>query len=192
MNRREAITHVAWLLGGTIVGADLFLEMACTPGTKKTGSADLFSAENIKLLNEMGETILPATQSPGAKDAKVGEFMAMMVRDCYTPHDQDIFKQGLDNLQEQCQKEYGKGFMACTPEQRTAFFNKMDQKQKNYMKNKKPEQPSHYFRMIKELTLLGFFTSEVGATKALRYVAIPGRYDGNLPYKKGDKAWATS
>ena len=56
---------------------------------------------------------------------------------------------------------------------------------------KAPELPNHYFRMIKELTLLGYFTSEIGATKALRYVAVPGRYDGSVPYKKGDRAWAT-
>ena len=46
--------------------------------------------------------------------------------------------------------------------------------------------------MMKELTLTGFFTSEVGATKAVRYVAVPGRYEGSIPYKKGDKAWATT
>jgi hypothetical protein len=50
--------------------------------------------------------------------------------------------------------------------------------------------PNHYFRMMKELTLLGYFTSEVGATKALRYIETPGHYDGCMPYKKGDKAWA--
>jgi hypothetical protein len=46
--------------------------------------------------------------------------------------------------------------------------------------------------MLKELTLTGFFTSEVGATKALRYVAVPGKFEGSVPYTKGEKAWATS
>ena len=50
--------------------------------------------------------------------------------------------------------------------------------------------PDHYFRMMKDLTLLGYFTSEVGATKALRYIETPGHYDSCIPYKKGDKAWA--
>ena len=49
----------------------------------------------------------------------------------------------------------------------------------------------HYFTLMKQLTLFSFFTSEVGATKALRYVSIPGRYDGDMPYQKGDRAWAT-
>jgi hypothetical protein len=56
---------------------------------------------------------------------------------------------------------------------------------------KKEQMPAHYFTMMKQLTLWGFFTSEPGATKALRYVAVPGKYEGCIPYKKGDKAWAT-
>lgn len=179
------------LLGGTIIGGNLFLEMACTPATKKAGVGSFFNTDQIALLNEMGETILPATSTPGAKAAKVGEFMDVMVRDCYTKSDQGIFREGMERLDEQCKKEHGKSFMECSPAERTSFFVKMDARQKAYMKNKTPEQPSHYFRMLKELTLLGFFTSEVGATKALRYVAIPGKYDGDVPYKKGDKAWAT-
>ena len=154
-------------------------------------ACSFFNTDTIALLDEMGETILPATSTPGAKAAKIGEFMNVMVRDCYTKRDQGIFKEGLERMDEQCKKEHGKSFMEASPAERTAFFTKMDERQKAYMKNKKPEQPSHYFRMLKELTLLGFFTSEVGATKALRYVAIPGKYVGDLPYKKGDKAWAT-
>lgn len=192
MDRREAITKVGYLLGGTIIGANLFLEIGCTPTPDKVRSASaFFTADQIALLDEMGETILPATSTPGAKAAKIGEFMNVMVRDCYTKRDQGIFREGMERLDEQCKKDQGKAFMECSPAERTAFFTKMDAKQKAYMKNKTPEQPSHYFRMLKELTLLGFFTSEVGATKALRYVAIPGKYDGDVPYKKGDKAWAT-
>lgn len=192
MDRREAITKVGWLLGGTIVGGNLFLEIGCTPSSDKAATAgSFFNTDTIAMLDEMGETILPATSTPGAKAAKIGEFMNVMVRDCYTKRNQGIFREGLERLNEQCTKAHGKTFMECSPAERTAFFTQMDERQKAYMKNKKPEQPSHYFRMLKELTLLGFFTSEVGATKALRYVAIPGKYDGDVPYKKGDKAWAT-
>ena len=67
----------------------------------------------------------------------------------------------------------------------------LDKEAKDYQKNKKDGDPNHYFHLMKQLTLWGFFTSEPGATKALRYVAVPGHYDGCVPYKKGDKAWAT-
>jgi Gluconate 2-dehydrogenase subunit 3 len=52
--------------------------------------------------------------------------------------------------------------------------------------------PKHYYTMMKQLTLIGFFTSKTGATETLRHVQVPGKYDGALPYKKGDKAWAES
>ncbi|MFN9666692.1 MAG: gluconate 2-dehydrogenase subunit 3 family protein, partial [Bacteroidota bacterium] len=77
------------------------------------------------------------------------------------------------------------------PEQRHELLVALDKEQKAYQEKKKSEEPAHYFRMMKELTLWGYFTSEIGATQALRYVAVPGKYEGCIPYKKGDKAWAT-
>ncbi len=93
----------------------------------------------------------------------------------------------LDDLSE---KTYDGSFMKINEKQRLELLVKLDQEQKAYMKNKKKEEPSHYFRMMKELTMLGYFTSEIGCTKARRYVESPGKYDGCVPYKKGDKAFA--
>ena len=189
MNRREAISRVSWLLGGTIVGVNIFLEIDHKLTLEKIEA--LSNQKNIDLLNEIGETILPATATPGAKDAKVGEFMAIMVNDCYWPRDQDTFIQGVDMLNLTCKKKYSKEFMQLDTKQRTEILTILDAEQKIYTKNRKPNDTYHYFRMMKELTLLSFFTSEMGCTKALRYVAVPGRYDGSLPYKKGDRAWAS-
>jgi hypothetical protein len=190
-------------MGGTVIGADYFLTGCSSPAKKDekaTASTDapaakpkdLLDSGQISFLNEVGETILPATSTPGAKEAQVGSFMAVMVRDCYTPADQKIFLAGLDKLEEACKKQHGKDFMACDAAQRTSLLTALDKEQQAFSKNQRKDDPSHYFRMMKQLTLLGFFTSEVGATKALRYLPVPGRYDGNVPYKKGDRAWATS
>lgn len=187
MNRREAISSVALLLGGTILGAEAFLSGCKT----KTGSAVEFTPADIALLDEVSETILPATSTPGAKAAQVGEFMKVWVRDCYEEKDQNIFREGMDKLNDASKKKSGKSFMESSPTERHDLLVALDAEQKEYQKNKKKDDPTHYFRMIKELTLLGFFTSEVGATQALRYVAVPGKYEGCIPYKKGDKAWAT-
>lgn len=187
MNRREAITAVGWMLGGTLVSADLLV--ACTSGPAKVN--DLFDKDQVAFLDEVGETILPATSTPGAKAAHIGAFMAVMVQDCYKPEDQKVFMEGLKKLDEASEKEFGKKFMKLDKTKRTALLTALDAEQKEYMSSKEPEQPSHYFRMMKELTMLGFFTSEVGATQALRYVAVPGRYEGCVDYKKGDRAWAT-
>jgi len=202
MNRRDALARVALLMGGAVIGADYFLT-GCSPAssdkeagqTKDKAAASSFkplNPEQTAYLNEVGDTILPATKTPGAKAANVGAFMAVMVRDCYAPADQQIFVDGMGKLEEASQKQNGKGFLQSTPAQRTALLTALDKEQKDYSKTKKLEQPNHYFRMIKELTLLGFFTSEVGATQALRYLPVPGKYDGNVPYKKGDRAWATT
>ena len=189
MNRREAIGRVALIMGGTMIGAEYLLS-GCKPKAAKV--EDLFNTDHVTFLNEVGETILPTTSTPGAKAADVGNFMAVMVRDCYEPADQDIFLKGLDKIDEAANKKFSKKFMDLDATQRTALLTDLDKEQQQYSKTKKPKDPNHYFRMIKELTLLGYFTSEIGCTKALRYVPVPGRFDGCIPYKKGDKAWALS
>jgi hypothetical protein len=188
MNRRDAISRVGLILGGTVIGAEFFIS-GCKPTAKKVN--DLFNQDNVAFLDEVGETILPATTTPGAKAAAIGNFMAVMVQDCYTPDDQKVFVKGMADLDSACDKKFSKKFMDATPQQRTELLTDLDKEQQAYTKTKKAEDPNHYFRMMKELTLLGFFTSKPGATQALRYIAIPGKYDGNFPYKKGDKAWAT-
>jgi len=189
MNRRDAIGRVALIMGGTIIGAE-FLLSGCKPKTATIET--LFDADNVAFLNEVAETILPETKTPGAKAAKVGEFMTVMVRDCYETADQDIFLKGIGQIDDAANKKFSKKFMDLDATQRTALLTDLDKEQQAYSKTKKPKDPNHYFRMMKELTLLGYFTSEIGCKQALRYVEVPGRFDGCIPYKKGDKAWALS
>ena len=80
--------------------------------------------------------------------------------------------------------------MECSLEERTKFLQQLDAERKEYQSKKKQEDPNHYFQMMKQLTLSGYFSSEIGATQALRHVAVPGKYDGCMSYQKGDKAWA--
>jgi hypothetical protein len=198
MNRREAISRVAIILGSTIIGGDLFLA-----GCKSSATSFALNEGQIALLNEVGETILPTTAaSGGAKAAKVGEFMQVMVRDCYSPADQDIFLSGLDKLNDFSKKNASKDFFKCSASERQDVLVKLDAEVKEYKKQNdllkqqelekekasqaggkpnyiKKEIPDHYFAMIKQLTLLGYFTSEVGY-KAQSYVSVPGHYDGNV------------
>lgn len=190
MNRRDALSRVALLLGGTVIGGELFLS-GCTSADKKIGQSVDFTADDLAYLDEIAETIIPATDTPGAKDAKVGQFMGVMVKDCYKPNEQKVFLEGMNTLNEASKKKFnGNGFMKITPDQRKELLNELDKEQKAYAKDKKKEDDPHYFTLMKQLTLLGYFTSEPGATKALRYVAVPGRFDACISYKKGDKAWA--
>jgi hypothetical protein len=188
MDRREAISALTLLLGGTIAGAELFMGYGCNPAEKYN---ELFDQDQVTLLREIAETILPETSTPGAKAAGTGEFMALMVQDCYAKEDQDVFLDGLSSIDNAAKEKFSKKFLELNAKQRTELLTALDKEQRRYQETKKAEEPNHYFRMMKELTLLGFFTSEAGATKALRYVEVPGRFDACVPYKKGDRAWAT-
>lgn len=189
MNRREVLQNVAILLGGSVVGGNLFMQTGCKPATPQV--ADLLTESKQAWLAELAETILPATKTPGAKEAGVGVFIPVMVRDCYTPENQQIFLEGMAKIDAISNEKYKNSFTKITATQRTELLTALDKEQKDYQKTKTKEAPSHYFRMMKELTLLGYFSSEVGANKALRYVAVPTKYEGCIPYNKGDRAWAT-
>lgn len=199
MERREVLRMIAVLTGGVMIGGNALLT-GCSSDAR---DGIMFSKEEIAFLNEVAETILPATQSPGAKAANVGSFMALMVNDCYEPRDQKAFSEGIGKLDQASKKQLGSGFMKATPGQRLLLLENLDKEAKIYQSKKgeleeaerKKDKdfaglPNHYFTMMKQLTLLGYFTSEQGCTQALRYIAVPGRYEGNVPYKKGDKAWA--
>ena len=252
INRREAIQRVTAMLGGlTLIGGSSLIT-ACEKAqeraadTAKAAAAPQqaigeFSVQDIAYLDEIADTILPTTQaSPGAKAAKTGAFMALMVTDTYKPSEKKVFRDGLLALDAECQKANNVSFMAATPAQRLALLERLDREQKaqadarkaaeKASKNTKgtkprktsktadstdaerflPDQrktaatgtetgaaaavtadtPTHYFRMMKELSMLGYFTSEIGCKQALRYVESPGRYDPCVPYTPGQKAWA--
>ena len=188
MNRRDALASIALLVGGTLVGAEAFLTGCKTTG-KKEG---LFAVDDIALLDEVGETILPATATPGAKAAQIGQFMKTIVTDCYDEKDQKTFTDGIGKLNDASKKKYDKGFIELQPNQRHDLLVALDAEAKDYNGKKKDSDPHHYFSLMKQLTVWGYFTSEPGATKALRYLPVPGKYVGDYPYKKGDKAWALS
>jgi len=182
LTRREALSRVSLLLGGAaLVGESAWLAAEAAPASKS-----LFSASEVTLLDEIADTILPTTSTPGAKAAGVGPFIAVMVTDVYDAQQQKVFRAGLVTLERECRKQSGAAFMACTPAQRTALLERLDAEQYAQRNSGIP----HYFRMLKELTLLGYFTSEIGYTQAMRYTETPGRFDPCVPYAAGEKSWA--
>lgn len=222
ISRREAILRMSVLLGGVaLIGSGALISGCKAEKTATVGAP--FSADDIAYLDEIADTILPTTSTPGAKAAKTGAFMALMVTDTYHEDDDKIFREGMRKLDDLSkQKNGGASFMKATPAQRLALLQELDKEQHDYSEKQRAEgrkksdafisgttqqnapeakinpatqiesdQPNKYFRMMKELALLGYFTSEVGATQALRYVEAPGRYDPCVPYKAGDRDWAS-
>ena len=218
MNRREAVQYISLIFGGTVIGSSAFLA-GCTTNSNSEASM-VFSEADISLIDEIAETILPTTKTPGAKAAKVGQFMTVMVNDCYEAPDQKIFHEGLAKLNKLSNKKFGDSFTKITPQQRHDLLVELDKssgdfqskinkeyaalpdeqrhdliKKKNFdgkdpWADKRRADPNYYYTMMKQLTMLGYFTSEIGCTQARRYHETPGRFDPCIPYKKGDKAFA--
>lgn len=189
ISRRQAIAHVTALLGGAaLVGGTGLLRAAA--GEREYRDNGLFSRADVAWLDEVAETILPETDTPGAKAAGVGPFMALMVNDVYAPDEQEVFRDGMRTLEEACRAEYGKGFLEAAAAERLALLERIDREQHAWMEARADDAPVHYFRMMKELALLGYFTSEVGYTQAMRYVETPGRFDPCTAHAPGEKAWA--
>ena len=221
ITRREAVVRVAALLGGVaLIGGSALItgcraEKAGVPSTP-------FTPDEVAYLDEIADTILPTTSTPGAKAAKTGEFMARMVTDSYSLEDEKVFRAGMAKLNDASKdKNGGKTFMEATPEQRLALLKTLDKEQFDYsekgrldnLKRSKEflaratqenapktesqaatvaseEPPNRYFRMMKELSLLGYFTSEIGCKQAQVYEESPGKWEPCIPYKPGQKAYA--
>mgnify|MGYP003151109339 FL=1 len=194
MNRRELLKMIAAATGTAFVSANA---MAYVTLPMKTINQTAFSKDDVAFFNEVGEVIIPRTDTPGAKDVNVGYMMAVMVTDCYTPAQQAAFKEGIASIKALAKSTYGKDFLLLNTDERTRLLASLNDEadvfnRKAKVANDDAEKPMpHGFTLIKQLTLFTFFTSKEGANKVLRYVAIPGRYDGEMPYKKGDRAWAT-
>lgn len=185
MERRELLKLVALATGGVVIGGEFFLAGCKNKDAAVAGTS--FSQDDIAMLDEVAETIIPKTNTAGAKEAEVGKFMTVFVNDCYEEGDQKTFHEGIKKLDEACNKMHGHSFMKADAAHRKELLTALDKEAKDYMKNKKKEDPNHYFSMLKQLTLLGYFTSKPGLEENFNYKQIPGKYDGAVPYKKGDK-----
>jgi len=186
MNRRELLKMVAAATGGVVIGGEFFLA-GCKNPDAGVGESATFGESDIAFLDEVAETIFPKTSTPGAKDAKVGQYMSVMVTDCYEAKDQLAFRDGMKKINEACDKMHKHGFMKASPEQRKELLVSLDKERTEYQKTKKKEDPNHYFQAFKQLTIMGYFTSKEGREGATNYQPVPGKYQGDIPYKKGDK-----
>jgi hypothetical protein len=173
--RRDALQRVAWILGGALsaeLTAGLMGEIL------NIGQRVPVSAATAMLLAEIAEVILPATHTPGAKEARAEEFVVRVMRDCYQYTEQEEFYGQLDQLKAECQKRFSKPFA------------QLDASQKHELVLHAAKHLKGFFLRMRALTTAGYFSSEVGATQALEYLPIPGRFEGAVPLKPGQKAWA--
>jgi hypothetical protein len=190
MNRRRAVKRLSLITGGIVLtlGGVRLYDLIKTP---RLEALDTYRG----LLGDLADTILPATDSPGAREAGVGDLIIRMVKDCTNRKSQNHFIDGLRSLTEYTEEKYKRPFGACSLEERTAILTHFEQSGKPYKgwlgKADHQLEGDSFFITLKNYTVLGYCTSKPGATEALRYDYIPGKYAGTVPLEPGQKAWAT-
>jgi gluconate 2-dehydrogenase gamma chain len=193
IDRREALRKTALLMGAAVSASALTgILQGCKATPELTYTPQFFTEDQARIVMEVAEIIIPKTDTPGAKDAGVPGFIDIMLKDCYKKEDQDRFLSGLSTFDEEAKKAYGDSFIYCKPEQQVELVTKTHAAALAEVKeNREAKRP--FILMAKELTLLGFFTSEPGATQVLQYVAVPGSYKGCIPLAEAGngKTWAS-
>jgi gluconate 2-dehydrogenase gamma chain len=198
MNRREVLQRVAVLMGGA-VSAPALLAVLNGCSAKKSEVAVwkpvFLSEQQAALIAEVTELIIPKTDTPGAKDVGVPEFIDKMLKDVYAKEAQDRFLSGLQAFEAEAQSQFGKPYLQLDAAQRTQHLQSVhDAALRKEWEDKEPNRSARrpFILMTKELTLLGFFTSEVGASQVLQWVPVPGALHSCIPLSQAGNghAWA--
>lgn len=192
MKRRDAIRRTALMIGGTAAFPGLIGFMkSCASKPSLDWIPSFFSPDQAQLVSEITEGILPKTDTPGAKELGVPKFVEGLVSDCFTAERKDVFLMGLDQFGVEARKKYGKDYLLLTAEEQNAFLKQQNDRILD-LRYQQDDAPS-FFWMIKEATLLAYFTTKRGATEVLQYKLIPAYYQGCISLEEaGGKAWATS
>lgn len=196
MNRRQVLQRVAYLMGGAVSApAVLGLLNGCSAKKETTWQPVFLSEEQGALVAEVAEIMIPRTDTPGAKDVGVPAFIDICLKDAYTQQDRDRYREGLQAFDEAARTAHGKAFVELNKAQQTELVQKFHDEAVAVELSYDPRPKDlrrPFILMTKELTLLGFFTSEPGATKVLQYVAVPGGYQPCVPLAQAGngKTWA--
>lgn len=194
MNRREVLARIALITGGSL--ASSFAQAALRGAPLHLPPVrSAFTAEQRRMIERLAELIIPRTETPGAIDAGVPVFIDQIVSSWYTPIERSIFMDGLASLDAFCKDAWGRGFAACDTEQQTRALRHADESSRpeKLVRHKirdTPDEHSPFFSKIKLLTVLGYYTSEIGATQELSYNPVPGRYDGDVDFDKVGRQWS--
>ncbi len=204
MNRREFLQCAAILASGVSisqVGFTLSQEQQvylATAPNYNLGKGNYFTPAQRQIVAAMAEAIIPRTDTPGAIDAGVPNFIELMVGDWFNEQEQGIFKAGLADIETRIPAEYGKPFDQLESKEQVKILEALESAASdsswydfgNAMREFVSDAP--FICQVKELTIFGFFTSEAGATQVLRYDGMPMRFDGDIPLSRDDSSWSST
>ncbi len=187
MKRRDAIKNAGLFLGGAAFSTITLSSLAgCQTNATDAVSGwkpDYLSVDQGAIVRRIADILIPATDTPGALDAGVPEYINMMARDIMQPEDQERFKQGFVQFAKACQTALGKSFVDCTAEEQLSFLQKLEQEAAQ-------SDELSFIEAMKNMTYRGFFTSEAGMTEVLNFDPVPGNYDGCISLEEAGGAWA--
>jgi len=197
MERREAIRNTALILGYAVSASTVTAVLnGCTSETTVNEASDepwspkFFDKDEIALIDEISEVILPATNTPGARDAEVYKYIDVIIAHHTDSVEQGTFRDGLAELDRSCSETYGASFLECSSEQRLEHLRALDEQAYAYS-NKNSGRYRPWFSRMKELTWIGYFTSELIGENYLNYDPVPGVYHGCIPLDEmGGKTWS--
>jgi gluconate 2-dehydrogenase gamma chain len=196
VNRRELLARMALIAGGPL--ASPFAQAALRGEALHMPAAQsAFSAAQRRMTGQLAELIIPRTDTPGAIEAGVPAFIDQIVSGWYTPVERRIFLDGLAALDAACMRECGKPFTACDTQQQTQALAQAEVASASYTQKDfsarirdTPDEQSPFFHKLKLLTVLGYYTSEIGSQQELSYNPVPGRYEGDVDFDKVGRQWS--
>lgn len=182
------------LMGGVVSApAIMAILKGCTAKPGISWKPQFLSPEQATLVTQVSDIIIPKTQTPGASDVGVPSFIDFILKDVYSKEDQDRFTTGLQAFDEGAKTAYGDSFTDLDPEDQKAYVKKMHDEALQVERSTKPAPKRPFILTMKELTMLGFFTSMTGATEVLQYDPVPGAYKGCVPVSEAGngRTWAS-
>lgn len=145
----------------------------------------IFSQQQMAQLAKIARTILPKTDTPSGEDVDCHGFVDYQLATCYSEQNQQDIANLIDKINLTAQRSLGHTFAQLSDQKRQTLLENIE------ALNGFDETDKERFKFLKSLIVFGYFTTEVGATQALNYLAVPGGFSGSIPYKAGDKAWGS-
>jgi len=184
MKRREALKKTSLILKSVILAPSVFSALhACKSDSSDTKKHLVLTDEQYDLVNAIADTIIPQTDTPGASQVKVGQFIDLLLQDVFAADVRDAFLNGLIAFDEECKSVTGKIFTALTTENQVKYLEKID---KEVMVKEYGDKVPFYYT-FKLFTVNVYFSTEEGVKKNLDYVPIPGAYVGNIGWNEEKK-----
>jgi hypothetical protein len=201
MNRREVIQQVTWLMGGAISApAVLAVLNGCSPKPGASWQPLFLSKEEGAVVEAVADLIIPRTDTPGAREIGVPAFIDVILKDVYPSADQARFVSSLKDFDAAAQSAHGKPFLELQPAQQLSFLQQAhdaaaaaERGQEAAREVAASRRKRPFVLMMKELTLLGFFTSQAGVTQVLQYEPVPGKFQPCVPVAEAGngRTWAS-